>query len=185
MYVDEVGNADLRSSDDPNHRFLSLTGVVIGLSHVESVVHPQMEGLKSTYFGSHPDDPVILHRKELVNRRGPFACLRKGCSPSAECAPKGDDEPEAASSVTQSRRSTSLRPARTHPNLAAEHRGVGRVWCEHPQAHASRCFVTRFASPSSPNSRQTSINSALAPRHSRSASPSSRGTSSLRVAKRR
>ncbi len=27
-------------------------------------------------FGSHPDDPVILHRKELVNRRGPFACLR-------------------------------------------------------------------------------------------------------------
>ncbi len=62
MYVDEVGSADLRSSDDPNHRFLSLTGVVIGLGHVESVVHPQMEGLKSTFFGSHPGDPVILHR---------------------------------------------------------------------------------------------------------------------------
>jgi len=76
MYVDEVGNADLRSSDDPNHRFLSLTGLVIGLGHVESVVHPQMEGLKSTFFGSHPDDPVILHRKKLVNCRGPFASLR-------------------------------------------------------------------------------------------------------------
>jgi len=76
MYVDEVGNADLRSSDDPNHRFLSLTGVVMELGHVESVVHPQMESLKSTYFGSHPDDPVILHRKELVNRRVPFASLR-------------------------------------------------------------------------------------------------------------
>jgi len=50
MYVDEVGNADLHSSDDPNHRFLSLAGVVIGLCHVESVVHPQMEGLKSTYL---------------------------------------------------------------------------------------------------------------------------------------
>ena len=69
--MDEVGNADLHSSDDPNHRFLSLAGVVIGLCHVESVVHPQMEGLKSTFFGSHPDDPVILHRKELVNCRGP------------------------------------------------------------------------------------------------------------------
>jgi len=76
MYVDEVGNADLGSSDNPNHRFLSLTGVVIELGHVVSVVHPQMESLKSRYFGSHPDDPVILHRKDLVNRRGPFASLR-------------------------------------------------------------------------------------------------------------
>lgn len=45
MYVDEVGNADLRSSDDPNHRFLSLTGVIIELTHVEASVHPQMESL--------------------------------------------------------------------------------------------------------------------------------------------
>lgn len=76
MYVDEVGNADLRSSEDPNHRFLSLTGVVIELGHVESVVHPKMEALKSAYFGSHPDDPIILHRKELLNCRGPFVSLR-------------------------------------------------------------------------------------------------------------
>jgi len=76
MYVDEVGNADLRSSADPNHRFLSLTGVVIELGHVESVVHPQMEALKSAYFESHADDPVILHRKELLNGRGPFVRLR-------------------------------------------------------------------------------------------------------------
>ena len=70
MYVDEVGNADLRSSDDPNHRFLSLTGVVLELGHVESVVHPQMEALKSAYFGSHPDDPVILVRSlPLLPRR--------------------------------------------------------------------------------------------------------------------
>jgi len=27
-------------------------------------------------FGSHPDDPVILHRKELVNRREPFVSPR-------------------------------------------------------------------------------------------------------------
>ena len=57
MYVDEVGNADLGSSDDPNHRFLSLTGVIIELAHVESAVHPQLEALKSAYFGSHPDEP--------------------------------------------------------------------------------------------------------------------------------
>jgi len=39
MYVDEVGNADLRSSNDPNYRFLSLTGVAIELGHVETVIH--------------------------------------------------------------------------------------------------------------------------------------------------
>jgi len=29
MYVDEVGNSDLGASLDPNHRYLSLTGVVL------------------------------------------------------------------------------------------------------------------------------------------------------------
>jgi hypothetical protein len=29
LYIDEVGNPDLGASADPNHRFLSLTGVAI------------------------------------------------------------------------------------------------------------------------------------------------------------
>jgi len=67
IYIDEVCNPDLESSDNPNHRFLSLTGVVLELGHVESIVHPQMEALKAKYFRSHPDEPVIFHRKEMVN----------------------------------------------------------------------------------------------------------------------
>jgi len=31
--------------------------------------------LKRQYFGSHPDDPIVLHRKELVNKRAPFQAL--------------------------------------------------------------------------------------------------------------
>ena len=76
IYVDEVGNPDLESSDDPNHRFLSLTGVILDLAHVETRVHPQMELLNAKYFRSHPDEPVILHRKELINARPPFDALR-------------------------------------------------------------------------------------------------------------
>jgi len=76
MYVDEVGNPDLESSDNPNHRFLSLTGVIIKLDHVKDVLHPEMEALKTKHFGSHPDDPVILHRKELVNAKPPFHSLK-------------------------------------------------------------------------------------------------------------
>ena len=76
MYVDEVGNPDVGSSDNPLHRFLSLTGVIIDLAYISGTVHPQMEELKLNYFDSHPDDPVIFHRKELVNAKHPFEALR-------------------------------------------------------------------------------------------------------------
>ena len=76
LYVDEVGNPDLESSDNPNHRFLSLTGVILELGYVQDVVHPQVEALKAKYFHSHPDEPLIFHRKELLNAKPPFEALR-------------------------------------------------------------------------------------------------------------
>ena len=76
MYVDEVGNSDLGSSQDPNHRYLSLSGVIAELAYVADVMYPAVESLKRQYFGSHPDDPVILHRKEIMNKKPPFECLR-------------------------------------------------------------------------------------------------------------
>ncbi|NCC36313.1 MAG: DUF3800 domain-containing protein [Chloroflexia bacterium] len=75
MYVDEVGNSDLGASNDPNHRYLSLTGVIFSLEYVDRVVFPMVEDMKRRYFGSHPDDPVIFHRKELVNKKPPFTAL--------------------------------------------------------------------------------------------------------------
>ncbi|MGD0552189.1 MAG: DUF3800 domain-containing protein [Sedimentisphaerales bacterium] len=76
IYIDEVGNPDLASSENPNHRFLSLTGVILELGYVEKAVFPQMETLKKTFFGSHPDDPIIFHRKEMVNAVPPFEILK-------------------------------------------------------------------------------------------------------------
>ncbi len=76
IYIDEVGNSDLESSDDPNHRFFSLTGVVISLDDVRETVQPQMEALKRKFFGSHPDEPVVFHRKEILNARPPFQALQ-------------------------------------------------------------------------------------------------------------
>ena len=75
LYIDEVGNSDLNASADPNHRYLSLTGVIFELDYVRNVLFPAIEELKARYFASHPDDPVILHRKELVNKKPPFAEL--------------------------------------------------------------------------------------------------------------
>jgi hypothetical protein len=50
--VDEVGNSDLGSSNDPNHRYLSLTGIILEVDYDSTVVTPAIEELKSTYFGS-------------------------------------------------------------------------------------------------------------------------------------
>ncbi len=76
LYVDEVGNSDLRASEEPNHRYLSLTGVAMELSYVDSTAAPALESLKRKYFATHADEPIIFHRKELVNQRPPFAELR-------------------------------------------------------------------------------------------------------------
>ncbi len=75
IYIDEVGNPDLESSENPNHQFLSLTGVIIELEYAAKVLHPQMETLKQRYFYTHPDEPIIFHRKEMVNYRHPFDIL--------------------------------------------------------------------------------------------------------------
>ena len=66
----------MESSDNPNHRFLSITGVILELGYVESVLHPQMEAIKSKYFYHHPDDPVIFHRKEMIKATPPFERLK-------------------------------------------------------------------------------------------------------------
>ena len=76
MYIDEVGNPDLESSDNPNHRYLSLTGVMLNLDHVGLFICPQMEDLKRRYFGFYHDEPIILHRKELLHQLPPFQSLK-------------------------------------------------------------------------------------------------------------
>lgn len=76
IYIDEVGNHDLKNVDNPNQRYLSLTGVVFELGYVAQILFPKLEALKTKYFKSHPDDPTVLHRKELVNKKPPFETLR-------------------------------------------------------------------------------------------------------------
>ena len=76
LYIDEVGNSDLGSSQNPNQRYLSLTGVIVELEYVNGCLFPEMEQIKRKHFKSHPDEPVVFHRKELVNRAVPFAELR-------------------------------------------------------------------------------------------------------------
>lgn len=72
IYIDEVGTHDLTHADDPNQRFLSLTGVVLESDYTIRVLLPEMDQIKRDFFQHDPDEPVIFHRKELVNKRTPF-----------------------------------------------------------------------------------------------------------------
>src|ERR1700690_1234317 len=78
IYINENGNSDLGSSDNPNHRFLSLSGIIVELDHIEKVIYPELEALKTKYFHSHPDDPIVFHRAEMVNAKSPFDALKDG-----------------------------------------------------------------------------------------------------------
>ena len=77
IYIDETGNSDLNSSENPNHRFLTLTGVVLSLNYVRDTLHPDMESIKKDIFKQHPDNPIIFHRKEIINHKHPFEILKK------------------------------------------------------------------------------------------------------------
>jgi len=68
IYIDESGNADLKRSSIAKERFLNLTGVIIEIDYVDKFLHDDMENFKKSFFkyGS-DDDPIIFHRKELMN----------------------------------------------------------------------------------------------------------------------
>lgn len=75
LYIDEVGNASLKTANNPNDRYLSLTGVIFSLEYVKTTLAPELEAFKQSYFGGHPDDPIVLHRKELFQSVHPFKPL--------------------------------------------------------------------------------------------------------------
>lgn len=77
LYVDEVGNHDLdKDQVKPAERYLSLTGVILDLAYTRDVVAPALDALKARHFSSHPDDPVVLHRRDIVRKEKAFTVLR-------------------------------------------------------------------------------------------------------------
>lgn len=57
-------------------RYLGLTGCIIEIEKYRSIFHPKFEELKQKHFPHNPDEPVILHRKDIINKHGPFWRLR-------------------------------------------------------------------------------------------------------------
>jgi hypothetical protein len=74
LYVDEVGNDDMSHADDERHRYLSLSGVAMDQDYARDRATPALNALKAI-LKHDPDQQVILHRKDIMNKRGVFKCL--------------------------------------------------------------------------------------------------------------
>jgi len=76
LYIDESGDHTYKSLADPSKRYLGLTGCFIKTEVYRTKFHLALEALKQKHFPHSPDEPVILHRADIINFRGPFWRLR-------------------------------------------------------------------------------------------------------------
>ena len=76
LYIDESGDHTYRSVADPRVRYLALTAVVARKDRYKNAIQPELEALKRKHFNYDPDDPVILHRSEIVKRKRWFGVLQ-------------------------------------------------------------------------------------------------------------
>jgi hypothetical protein len=72
IFIDECGHADTKSSDDPNQRYLGLTGVIMRLEYEQGPFTQAMSLIKREVFGS---DQIVFHRKEMLGAKAPFEDL--------------------------------------------------------------------------------------------------------------
>jgi len=75
IYIDESGDHTYQQLDKQSARYLGLTGIILESGYYKNTLSPKLSELKEKFFPCDPDDPVILHREEIIRRDGVFRCL--------------------------------------------------------------------------------------------------------------
>jgi hypothetical protein len=75
LYIDESGDHVFRQLDDPAHRYLCLLGCWFSGADYRTF-HARLEAFKQRHIPHNPDEPVVLHREDVMNARGAFWRLR-------------------------------------------------------------------------------------------------------------
>ncbi len=133
LFIDEVGNADLRgSATEDNVRYLSLTGIITKQAVHDRYFQPHLDALKAAHFGHSEATPLILHRREIMRAEGPFAVLRdagKRTAFDADLLCLLKTLPYIAITVTIDKR---------------EHLNRYAVWHFDPYHYCMRCMIERY-----------------------------------------
>jgi len=75
LYLDESGDHGVKRLDDAPRRYLALLGVWFRQLPDYIAFADALQAFKQKLFGSRPDEPVILHRADIMGRLGPFVAL--------------------------------------------------------------------------------------------------------------
>ncbi|MFN2384224.1 MAG: DUF3800 domain-containing protein [Gemmatimonadota bacterium] len=76
LYLDESGDHHRVHETDIAARYLGLVGVIVEETHYRELAD-RLEDLKRQHFPlHHPDNPVVLHRREVMDATGPFFPLQ-------------------------------------------------------------------------------------------------------------
>jgi hypothetical protein len=75
LYIDESGDHVFKQLDEPGHRCLCLLGCFFRRSEYR-LFQDSLERFKQQHIPRDPDEPVILHREDIINRRNAFWRLR-------------------------------------------------------------------------------------------------------------
>lgn len=76
MYIDDTRDVENAATNDPKRRFASITGVVVEKDYYNSQLAPRFAAMKETHFGlTRKSRPPILHRHDVMAKKGCFACL--------------------------------------------------------------------------------------------------------------
>ncbi len=74
LHIDEVGHHNMRSSLDPNERYLGLTGLIMRVGYSEGDFASALNKIKTDVFGR---CDFSLHRRDIINRKPePFTALK-------------------------------------------------------------------------------------------------------------
>lgn len=75
LYLDESGDHVFRETTEIAHRFLCLLGC--WFKNPDYIrFHETLDEFKQRHFHHHPDNPVILHREDMINARRVFKFLQ-------------------------------------------------------------------------------------------------------------
>jgi len=105
---------------------------MIESEHLRSVIQPQMARLKADLFQGDPDEPVVLHRRDIIGKRGPFKAL---------------EEPAAESRFNHSLLEALRRWEYVVVSVVIDklaHREQYRVWHHHPYHYCMQVLLERF-----------------------------------------
>jgi len=75
LYIDESGDHTYQKVEEFPHRYLALLGVWFQQGDDYNAFASDLERFKLSLFGQRPDNPVVLHRSDIINRKSTFGIL--------------------------------------------------------------------------------------------------------------